>query len=184
MGKREFLEILAERLSEELSRERVISHLQYYEYYIDNEIKKGRKSEAVMAELGDPILIAHTIINTETGESFRGYAEDAEFVEISDEQTVDESEDQRTDAYTEQDRTYTYVHAESEEQRQAREYEAQAKNLQNKRRMGCVIGSIMIGLLLFGVLFLVGGLLSILLPILLPLGIVLLVLSFVLGKKS
>ena len=72
MGKREFLEILGERLAEELPRELVINQLQYYEAYIEGEIQKGRKVSEVMDELGDPILIAHTIINTETGESFQG----------------------------------------------------------------------------------------------------------------
>lgn len=177
MGKREFLEVLGERLAEELPRELVINHLEYYENYIDIEIQKGRKASEVMTELGDPILIAHTIINTETGESFQGYAEDAEFVEIPSE---DEPEQV---VYEEEDVEYTHLHTENEEERQAGEYEQNSAVQKKGFKAGCLIAAIVGVLVLIGILSLVGSLISILLPILLPVIVVVLVISLV-GRKN
>lgn len=177
MGKREFLEILGERLAEELPRELVINQLQYYEAYIEGEIQKGRKVSEVMDELGDPILIAHTIINTETGESFQGYAEDAEFVEIPS-----EDEPEQVD-FEEEDVEYTHLHTENEEERQAREYDENAGVQKKGFNTGCLIAAIVGVLVLIGVLSLVGSLISILLPIFLPVIVVVLVISLINGRK-
>ena len=62
MGKREFLEMLGAKLIEELPRSLVLSHLQYYDEYISNEVRNGKKEAQVMEELGDPVMIAHTIM--------------------------------------------------------------------------------------------------------------------------
>jgi len=70
MNKAQFLELLSQKLSEELSCADVISHLSYYESYINEEIARGRAEEDIMAELGDPYMIARTIIDTHTGEAF------------------------------------------------------------------------------------------------------------------
>ena len=67
MSKAQFLELLSQKLSEELSREDVMSQLKYYEEYIYGEMKKGRSEEEVMMELGDPYMIARTILDTSTG---------------------------------------------------------------------------------------------------------------------
>lgn len=42
-------------------------HLEYYEDYINTEIRKGKPEEEVLSELGDPRLIARTIAQTESG---------------------------------------------------------------------------------------------------------------------
>ncbi|MEE1196104.1 MAG: DUF1700 domain-containing protein [Lachnospiraceae bacterium] len=83
MNKLQFLEILGQKLSEELPRSRVISNLQYYESYIEGAVRAGKPEKEVLEELGDPYMIARTILDTETGEAFyeEQFAEDAEFVQ-------------------------------------------------------------------------------------------------------
>lgn len=183
MGKREFLEVLGGRLAEELPRSMVISQLQYYEDYIDGELAKGRKLADVMEELGDPVMIAHTIINTETGESFQGYAEDAEYVEIPQEESVQEEPYQQRAAFKEKEVEYTHLHTENEEERQAREYEQQAAVQKRKFNVGCLVVGIAIVAVLLVVLSLVGSLVSALLPILLPVIVIFMVFSFVFGRR-
>lgn len=62
MTKQEFLSTLSGRLYEELSTAEVLGQVSYYEGYIDGEVAKGRSEEEVTAELGDPLLIAKTIM--------------------------------------------------------------------------------------------------------------------------
>ena len=64
MSKAEFLHALQGRLAETLPREKVEEHVQYYESYIIEEIHQGKTEEEVMEELGDPLLIAKTIMDT------------------------------------------------------------------------------------------------------------------------
>ena len=63
MSKREFLQKLKEYLSYELPQRYVEKNIRYYDGYIDDEIKKGRDVSEVIAELGDPQLIAKTIVS-------------------------------------------------------------------------------------------------------------------------
>lgn len=69
MGKQEFLDKLRLALNGRVSAETVSDTLTYYEDYISTEVRKGRSEEEVMALLGDPRLIARTIIETKGGES-------------------------------------------------------------------------------------------------------------------
>lgn len=64
MSKREFLKQLESKLSEALPSNVVEEHIYYYNDYIDNASREGKKEEEVIAELGDPILIARTILET------------------------------------------------------------------------------------------------------------------------
>ena len=82
MTKQEFLEKLRLALNGKVAGNVVTENLQYYEDYINTEIRKGRSEEEVLASLGDPRLIARTIITTsgrkattETGE-YREYRAD------------------------------------------------------------------------------------------------------------
>lgn len=178
MGKREFLEMLGDRLSEELPRELVYSHLQYYESYIDEEARKGRKVSEIMEVLGDPIMIAHTIINTETGESFQGYAEDAVFTEIPKE----ESEQQQT-VYEEKEVVYTHLHTENDKEAYAKVHEKSTDVEKRSFPTGCLIATVVAIVLVIGVLTIVGSLIGALLPILLPVILVFLLVSLLLGKR-
>lgn len=67
MNKDEFLQKLQESLSGEVPPEIVRENLQYYGGYIRDERKKGRSETEIMEELGDPRMIAHTIIDTTPG---------------------------------------------------------------------------------------------------------------------
>lgn len=67
MNREEFLKKLQEALSGEIPPEKVYENLQYYKGYIRDEKSKGRSEEEIMEELGDPRMIARTIIDTTPG---------------------------------------------------------------------------------------------------------------------
>jgi uncharacterized membrane protein len=62
MTKQEFLEGLQERLLEEGADVLVPENLNYYDSYIEEEKQKGRTEEDVLEELGNPVLIARSIL--------------------------------------------------------------------------------------------------------------------------
>lgn len=64
MTRFEFSHKLRKALSGSVSHSVVNEHVAYYENYMDAEIKKGRSEKEVLEELGDPRLIAKTILNT------------------------------------------------------------------------------------------------------------------------
>lgn len=183
MGKREFLEILSERLIEALPREVVINHLRYYEEYINGELQKGKSLSEVMIELGDPLMIAHTIINTETGESYRGDAEDAEFVEIPKEDFEQKDSVYQEEFYEEKNIEYTHLHTENEEEYRAKEQKPQDMDIRKNSRIGCLAAAVVITVLLVGILLCVGSLISVFLPVLLPIAVLAIISSFLFGKR-
>lgn len=63
MSKREYLAKLREYLSYELPERLVLKNLDYYSNYIDQEADKGRGVQDVLEDLGDPQLIARSIID-------------------------------------------------------------------------------------------------------------------------
>lgn len=69
MSKNEFLDILHEQLSGQLPEGAVAAHIQYYRNYIEEQQQKGRSESEVLNELGDPRLIARTLLDTETIDS-------------------------------------------------------------------------------------------------------------------
>ena len=83
MNKREFLSKLEEALGYELPPRAVTENLRYYSSYIDAEIQKGRPAAEVLEELGDPRLIARTIIEAAKSgaDGIPGTADDLEFHE-------------------------------------------------------------------------------------------------------
>lgn len=75
MNRQEFLDGLSAALNGEVSEEKRQSDLRYYRDYIAEEISRGRSEEDVLAELGDPRLIARTIVDAAVAEEERrGYA--------------------------------------------------------------------------------------------------------------
>ena len=64
MNKQEFLEKLQLALNGRVSPGVVAENVRYYEDYINTEIRKGKTEEEVLAQLGDPRLIARTIVQT------------------------------------------------------------------------------------------------------------------------
>ncbi|MCI9141633.1 MAG: DUF1700 domain-containing protein [Lachnospiraceae bacterium] len=64
MTKQEFLEMMRLALNGKVSSGLIMENLRYYEDYINIEVRKGRSEEEVLAELGDPRLLARTIAET------------------------------------------------------------------------------------------------------------------------
>lgn len=69
MDKDEFLGILRSQLSGQMSEQQIATHIQYYRSYIEERIAAGSSESEVMRELGDPRLIARTLLDTENGEN-------------------------------------------------------------------------------------------------------------------
>ena len=67
MSRQEFLDGLRTALNGEVAPSVIRDNLSYYEGYISDEMKKGRREEDVLDGLGDPRLIARTIIDTSGG---------------------------------------------------------------------------------------------------------------------
>ncbi len=64
MNKQEFINRLRAALSGRVSVAVLNENINYYEDYINTQIRMGRTEEEVLASLGDPRLIAKTIIET------------------------------------------------------------------------------------------------------------------------
>ncbi len=64
MSKNEFLDRLRASLSGRIAPAQVEDNINYYQDYITSQIRGGRSEAEVMAMLGDPRLIARTIIET------------------------------------------------------------------------------------------------------------------------
>lgn len=62
MDRTEFLDRLQRALASGVSSSQVAENVRYYQDYIDVEIRKGRSEEEVLASLGDPRLLAKSII--------------------------------------------------------------------------------------------------------------------------
>lgn len=64
MTENEFLQILNEQLTGQMPVSAAASHIEYYRNYIHDEIRKGHKEDDILKNLGDPRLIARTILDT------------------------------------------------------------------------------------------------------------------------
>lgn len=62
MNRIEFIEKLQRALAGGLNSRQVAENVRYYQEYIDMEIRKGRKESEVLEGLGDPRLLAKSII--------------------------------------------------------------------------------------------------------------------------
>ena len=72
MNKKEFLDILYEQLSGQMPEGNIAAHVQYYRNYIEEQQRTGRTESDILNELGDPRLIARTLLDTETEGSGSG----------------------------------------------------------------------------------------------------------------
>lgn len=64
MNKSEFLQRLGEALQGEVPSGVYQENIRYYESYISQEVRSGKTEEEVIDSMGDPRLIAKTIIDT------------------------------------------------------------------------------------------------------------------------
>ena len=71
MTKEEFLDELRSSLFGNVSAKVINDNLNYYENFIDTQLRKGRSMDEVLEELGSPRLIAKTITDTAPGEERR-----------------------------------------------------------------------------------------------------------------
>ena len=62
MNRYEFIEKLRTALSGKATQSAINENIRYYEEYLDTEIRKGKREEDVIKELGDPRLLAKTIV--------------------------------------------------------------------------------------------------------------------------
>lgn len=66
MTKQEFLSKLQSALVGRLSSDAIMQNIKYYEDYINSKIRMGEPEQSVLDELGDPRLIAKSIIAAAT----------------------------------------------------------------------------------------------------------------------
>ena len=64
MTKQEFLTVLRGQITGSIPTSEVESQINYYEAFIDGQMSKGMTEEDATAELGDPRLIAKTLIES------------------------------------------------------------------------------------------------------------------------
>ena len=86
MTKSEFLEILRLQLDGEMPSGEIYSNIHYYDQYIDKELSSGKTEEEVMNELGDPRLIAKTLIDADEGPLYNSTYQDVSYREDTSEQ--------------------------------------------------------------------------------------------------
>lgn len=75
MDRKEFLDILREQLAGNMQEGKAAAHIRYYEDYIQSQVRGGRPEQEVLEELGDPRLIAKTLIDTDDGSAQEDYGE-------------------------------------------------------------------------------------------------------------
>lgn len=66
MNKKEFLDTLYNQLSGQMPEGSIAAHVQYYRNYIEDAVTQGRTEAEVLNELGDPRLIARTLLDTDS----------------------------------------------------------------------------------------------------------------------
>ena len=64
MNKETFIDTLRRAVYGKVSEYELADHVRYYEDYIRQEMNSGRSEQEVLEELGDPRLIARTILET------------------------------------------------------------------------------------------------------------------------
>ena len=107
MTKSEFLEILRLQLDGEMPSGEIYSNIHYYDQYIDKELSSGKTEEEVMNELGDPRLIAKTLIDADEGPLYNSTYQDVPYRDdTSEQQSYSQTDYTQTD-YTQEDYTQT-----------------------------------------------------------------------------
>ena len=96
MSKQEFLDTLGKILRRELPVQEVEQNLQYYEQYFAQKMRDGMTEAQVLAELGDPRLIAKTILDVEQQKNDQETSSETVYTEESDGTFREEQEDGRT----------------------------------------------------------------------------------------
>lgn len=159
MNRTEFISALRLALQGEISDKAVEEHINYYNHYISEEMAKGKQEAEVMELLGDPRLIARTIVDTEGGRE-----------QAKDSWTYTDSADSQQKGF------------------HARENKEGGVDLHyGKLNLNSWYGKLLVVVvivLVLGLIFaIVGGILSAVLPVLVPVLIVLLVIRLFTGRR-
>ena len=75
MERTEFIETLKNQLSGQMAEARIDAHVRYYQDYIQSRVRSGSTEQEVLEQLGDPRMIAKTLIDTEPGSADDVYEE-------------------------------------------------------------------------------------------------------------
>lgn len=150
MNKKEFLDILGRRLAQQLSQEKIAENIRYYDEYLTEKVQQGMTEQEAIDQLGDPLLIARTIMDTSSDEMGK--------------KTVYEE-------------GYMGNYQESPREDNLKEYH-RGTDGKLQTRLGCLVAVIVVILLLTLILKLVGSVLSFVLPVLIPVLIIGMVLEY------
>ena len=72
MTEQAFLTELRDALKGSVDSQTINENVRYYEEYIETEVRKGRSMEEVLESLGNPRLLAKTVIDTSDPQNLRG----------------------------------------------------------------------------------------------------------------
>lgn len=86
MTRMEFMDALQRALAGALGSGTVSGHMRYYQEYFDSQLSMGKSEEEIVAELGDPRLLAKTIIEAAKLEGRSG-SETPEYDEVYEDGT-------------------------------------------------------------------------------------------------
>lgn len=160
MNKQDFINRLRAALNGNVAPNVVAENVNYYSSYIDAEMQKGKSEAEVLGLLGDPRLIARTIIDTNPWNGQGGYKEagGSDSVYGADDYTNENYRNQNSGSET--DQTY----------RQA-QYVRSANNLRVSRIPGWLWTIISI-VIMVAVISLVLSVLSFLAPVIITIAVV------------
>lgn len=170
MNRIEFMEKLQRALAGGLNSRQVSENVRYYQEYIDMEIRKGRSEAEVLSSLGDPRLLAKSIIeaNKRAG---RSGGTNLNY----DEEIIEDSSSQ-----TKQDHTYSYNYNRN---RQGDVYE---EDMTGGGRVFQVPGWLVLLIITVVVLLIIGvafSLISVMAPILIPVLVIMLLIKLFQNHK-
>ena len=97
MNRSEVLDKLREALENDLSGPVVRENIEYYDSYIQSEVRNGKTEQEVLDMLGDPWMIARTIIDTDENE--REYYGSASGTYSSVQNTYTEEEEEQNNSH-------------------------------------------------------------------------------------
>lgn len=163
MNKEEFLQGLQNTLSGEVPTAVIRENLNYYNDYVQTEINKGRSETEVMEELGDPRLIARTIIDITPGAGASNY---------ESYQTYDNGKTGGTSQYQEDQR-----------QQSNRQNTGNLHYYDLNKWYWKLLGIVLVIVVFTVIITVVSGLLSLVIPMLPVIGIVILIMWFVRGPR-
>jgi len=154
MRKEEFLQTLRRALNGDVPPGVIEENIRYYDSYITEEVRKGRSEEEVIAEIGDPRLIAKNIEDTTEGAGDNQY-----------------------------DETYSYEEPgrRSSQEQQSRSFDSQ-RNIHYfdlNKWYWKLLAVVIVFAILYLVVAVVGGIFSILAPLIGPLVMIWLVISII-----